>query len=75
MQIVKRVGELAGRYGCKMSRIAVAWHWVKGVASPIIGVTKPQYFDDAAGALDVRLTEADAAYLEELEEELVLLPV
>lgn len=49
-----------------MAQIAIAWQWAKGVASPIIGATKPQYFDDAAEALKVTLTEEDIAYLEEL---------
>ena len=66
MQIVNRVHELSERYGVKMSQIALAWHWAKGVTSPIIGATKASYFDDAAGALDVKLTEEDIAYLEEL---------
>ena len=51
--------------GCKMSQIAIAWQWAKGVASPIIGATKARYLDDAAGALDVQLTGEDVAYLEE----------
>lgn len=66
MLIVERVSEIAHRYGCKMSQIAVAWLWAKGVASPIIGATKTSYLDDAAGALDVKLTDEDIAYLEEL---------
>lgn len=65
MQIVKRVHELAERYGVKMPQIALAWQWAKGIASPIIGATKASYFDDAAGALAVRLTNEDIAYLEE----------
>lgn len=64
--IVKRVSELAEKYGCKMSQIAIAWQWAKGVSSPIIGATKASYFDDAAGALDIHLTAEDTAYLEEL---------
>ncbi len=64
--IVKRVQELAGKYSCKMSQIAIAWQWAKGVASPIIGATKPQYLEDAAGALKIELTAEDIAYLEEL---------
>ena len=66
MLIVKRVSELAEKHGCKMSQIAIAWLWAKGVASPIIGATKTAYLDDAAGALDVKLDAEDAAYLEEL---------
>lgn len=65
MRIVDRVHELAERYGVKMSQIALAWHWAKGVASPIIGATKASYFDDAIGAFDVKLTKEDIAYLEE----------
>lgn len=37
MHIVSRVAELAERYGVKMQQIALAWHWAKGVASPIVG--------------------------------------
>ena len=65
MQIVARVHELAVKYGVKMQEIALAWHWAKGVASPIVGATKSGYLDDAAGALQVRLTEEDIRYLEE----------
>ena len=64
--IVKRVAELAERYGCKMSQIALAWQWAKGVAAPIVGATKANYIDDAAAALNVKLTAEDVAYLEEL---------
>lgn len=65
MQIVRRVQELAERYDVNMSQIALAWQWEKGVASPIIGATKASYLDDAAGALAVKLTKEDVAWLEE----------
>ena len=65
MQIVVRVHALAEKYGVKMQQIALAWHWAKGVASPIIGATKAAHFDDAAAALNVRLTAEDVAYLEQ----------
>ena len=66
MLIVSRVHELAEKYSCKMSQIAIAWQWAKGIASPIIGATKASYLDDAADALEVKLTEEDIAYLEEM---------
>lgn len=66
MAVVKRVHDLTEKYGVKMSEIALAWQWTKGVASPIIGATKPSYLDDAIGALDVNLTADDVKYLEEL---------
>lgn len=65
MHIVQRVHELSERYGVKMQQIALAWLWTKGAASPIVGATKAQYLDDAAGALSVTLTPEDIAYLEE----------
>lgn len=65
MKIVQRVHELAERHGVKMQQIALAWHWAKGVASPIIGATKASHFDDAVGALDVKLSAEEVAYLEE----------
>lgn len=63
--IVKRVWELAEKYYCTMAQVAIAWQWAKGVASPIIGATKARYFDDAAGALRIKLTSEDMEYLEE----------
>lgn len=65
IQIVNRVNNLAEKYNCKMSQIAIAWQWKKGVASPIIGATKSEYFDDAVRAFDINLTSEDIAYLEE----------
>ena len=65
IRIVARVHALAEKHGCKMSQIALAWQWAKGVASPIVGATKAAYLDDAAGALDVQLTPEDIAALEE----------
>lgn len=65
MVIVGRVHELAERYGVKMQQIALAWHWAKGVASPIAGATKARYLDDAAEALSIKLTDEEVAWLEE----------
>lgn len=64
--IVKRVAEVADKYGATMSQIAIAWLLAKGVASPIIGATKAKYFDDAAGAMEISLSQEDIDYLEKL---------
>ncbi len=66
MQIVQRVAALSEKYGASMSQIAVAWLWAKGATSPIIGATKPKYFDDIANAFNIKLTSEDISYLEEL---------
>lgn len=65
MEIVRRVSELAQKKGVTMTQTALAWQFAKGVAAPIIGATKAEYFDDAAGSLDVKLTQPEIAYLEE----------
>ncbi len=64
--IVLRVNELAEKYGATMTQISLAWHFAKGVTAPIIGATKAKYFDDAVGAFNIKLTDEDIAYLEEL---------
>lgn len=66
IKIVERVHEIAQKYDAAMSEIAIAWLWAKGVASPIIGATKTKYIDDAVSALNIKLTEKDIAYLDEL---------
>lgn len=64
-EIVRNVHEVAERHGATMSQIAIAWQYAKGVASPIIGATKPEYLDDAAKASGITLTEADIVALEQ----------
>lgn len=66
IRIVERVYETAQKYGTAMSEIAIAWLWAKGVASPIIGVTKTKHIDDAVNAFNIKLSENDIAYLDEL---------
>jgi aryl-alcohol dehydrogenase-like predicted oxidoreductase len=65
-QVVDRVAELAERHGVPRVHIALAWLLQKQpVTAPIIGATKLSHLDDAAGALAVKLTQEDVAYLEE----------
>ncbi|NCC76709.1 MAG: aldo/keto reductase [Clostridia bacterium] len=63
--IVQRVHELAQKHGATMTQIALAWLLAKGVTAPIIGATKAEYFDDAAGAFQVNLSPEEITYLEE----------
>lgn len=64
--IVLRVNEIAVKHNTTMTQIALAWQLAKGVTSPIIGATRAKYFDDAVGALNIKLTKDDISYLEEL---------
>ena len=66
LPIIGRVAELAEKYGVKMSQLALAWLWAKGVTAPLIGATKASHYDDAVKALDIRLKAEDVKYLEEL---------
>lgn len=66
MEIVKRVAEIADKKNVSMTAVSLAWLLAKGVASPIIGVTKEKYLDDAVQAFDVKLSKNDMDYLEEM---------
>lgn len=63
--IVLRVNELAEKYGVTMTQISLAWQFAKGITAPIIGATKAKYFNDAVGALNIKLTNDDIICLEE----------
>ena len=65
-RIIERVAELAQKHAVKRAQIAIAWLLQKkAVCAPIIGATKISHLEDAVGALDVKLDEAEVAYLEE----------
>lgn len=64
--IAARIKELADKYSATMTQVTLAWHYAKGVASPVIGATKTKYLDDAADAFNVKLTNEDVAYIDEL---------
>lgn len=64
--IAERVALLAKQKNRTMTQIALAWHFAKGVTAPLIGATRAKYFDDAAGAFDVKLSDEDIEYLEAL---------
>ncbi|MBY0012053.1 aldo/keto reductase [Paenibacillus typhae] len=65
--IIERVASLAEKRGVPRIHIALAWLLQKEtVAAPIIGATKLTQLEDAVGALSVKLTEEEVAFLEEL---------
>ena len=65
-RVVERVAEVAEKHGVLRVHIALAWLLQKEpVTAPIIGATKISHLEDAVGALSVRLTQEDVAYLEE----------
>ena len=64
--IVERVAEVAATRGTSRVHIALAWLLQKeAVTAPIIGATKLSHLEDAVGALAVKLSPEEIAYLEE----------
>ncbi len=66
MPVIERVGKIAADHGVPMAQVALAWHWARGIESPIVGCSKPERVDDAVAALNVKLTPAEVDFLEEL---------
>lgn len=62
--IIRRVAELAGKYGVSMTEISLAWLLTK-VTAPVVGATKLQHIEDAVKAVRLTLTADDLAFLEE----------
>ena len=62
--IISRVAELADQKGISMTEIALAWLLTK-VTAPVVGATKFHHIEGAAKAVEVALSEAEIAYLEE----------
>ena len=67
LEIIRRVGEIAGKRGIPMIQVSLAWLLSKPVVTaPILGATKLNHFEEAIiGLDDVVLTDEEIAYLEE----------
>jgi aryl-alcohol dehydrogenase-like predicted oxidoreductase len=65
-KVVDRVADVARQRGLPRAQIALAWLLHKPVVTaPIVGASKLQHFDDAIGALSVKLTAEEIGALEE----------
>ncbi len=62
--IISRVAEIAQKRGVSMTEVSLAWLLGK-VSSPVVGATKLRHIEGAAKAVDLELTAAETAYLEE----------
>lgn len=66
-RVANRAEEIAKERGVTSSQIALAWVLSKPyIASPIIGSSKIEHFDQAMAALDIKLTDEEVKRLEEL---------
>ena len=62
--IIRRVAELAEKYGVSMTEISLAWLLTK-VTSPVVGATKLHHIEGAAKAVELELKADEIRYLEE----------
>ncbi len=65
-RIAREIYALSEKYNCTMTQICLAWQYAKGVASPVIGVTKMKYIEDAVNCFDTELTAEDMKRLDAL---------
>jgi aryl-alcohol dehydrogenase-like predicted oxidoreductase len=66
MELVETVRAMAAEKGCTPAQLALAWVLAQGEdLVPIPGTRRAERLEENAGALDVSLTEADLARLEE----------
>lgn len=63
--IIERVNELANNYIVSMTEVALSWLETK-VISPIVGATKKTPCGCSVNSVDLKLTDDDFDYLEEL---------
>jgi aryl-alcohol dehydrogenase-like predicted oxidoreductase len=65
-QIVDAAAAVAAERGVPAAQVALAWLLHQpAVTAPIVGATKPQHLADAVAALDLELSDAELARLEE----------
>lgn len=64
-EIIDVVQAIADEKSVPMAQVALAWVLSRpGVTAPIVGATKPAHLDEAIGALELELSEADHDRLE-----------
>jgi aryl-alcohol dehydrogenase (NADP+) len=65
-EVVDRVKAVAQEQGVKPAQVALAWLLHKpGVTAPIVGMSKMSQLEDAAAAVDIKLTPEQIALIEE----------
>jgi aryl-alcohol dehydrogenase-like predicted oxidoreductase len=67
LDLVRHIEEIAAARGCTASQLALAWVHARGDdVVPIPGTKRRRYLEENAAALDVQLTPADLARIEEV---------
>lgn len=64
-RIIEAVSDVARSRGVPMAQIAYAWVATRpGITAPLVGISRPELFDDAIAALEIKLTADEVAALE-----------
>ncbi len=67
LDLVDKIKEIAVEKGCEPSQLALAWLLAQGEdIVPIPGTKRRRYLEENVGALDVKLTKADLARIDEV---------
>ncbi|MDQ1593012.1 MAG: hypothetical protein QOG71_3639 [Pyrinomonadaceae bacterium] len=67
LELVKQIEEMAAEKNCTPAQLALAWVLAQGDdIVPIPGTKRRKYLEENAGALDVRITPADLARIDEI---------
>jgi aryl-alcohol dehydrogenase-like predicted oxidoreductase len=62
--LVEKLRGIAGRKGCSVAQLAIAWVLAQGAdIIPLVGARRRERLDESLGALDVTLSDADLAEL------------
>ncbi|MBX7526083.1 aldo/keto reductase [Qipengyuania vesicularis] len=63
-EVIEAVGAIAEERGTSRATVSLAWHFARGMTSPIIGATKPGHIGAAVEAMSLDLTDAEVERLE-----------
>lgn len=67
LELVRKIGEIAAKKGCKPSQLALAWVLAQGEdIVPIPGTKRRQYLQENAAAVDIVLTPEDLQEISEI---------
>ncbi|MBB6262597.1 aryl-alcohol dehydrogenase-like predicted oxidoreductase [Paenochrobactrum gallinarii] len=63
--VIAVVQKISERHGRPIAQFAFAWLTIRsGISAPIVGISKLHQFEDALGALEIRVSDEDVAEIE-----------
>jgi aryl-alcohol dehydrogenase-like predicted oxidoreductase len=67
LQLVEKINQIAAKKNCKPSQLALAWALAQGPdIVPIPGTKRLNYLEENAGAINVKLTEAELREIDQI---------